>query len=45
MRKIQNLLGAMLLMLPLMAGAETKDSVQIGTVVDEVVWIRASGRD
>ena len=39
MRKIQNLLGAMLLMLPLMAGAETKDSVQIGTVVDEVVWI------
>ena len=29
----------MLLMLPLMAGAETKDSVQIGTVVDEVVWI------
>ena len=26
-------------MLPLMAGAETKDSVQIGTVVDEVVWI------
>ena len=39
MRKIQNLLGTMLLMLPLMAGAETKDSVQIGTVVDEVVWI------
>ena len=39
MRKIQYLLGAMLLMLPLMAGAETKDSVQIGTVVDEVVWI------
>jgi peptidyl-prolyl cis-trans isomerase SurA len=39
MRKIQNLLGAMLLMLPLMAGAETKDSVLIGTVVDEVVWI------
>jgi len=39
MRKIQNLLGAMLLMLPLMAGAQTKDSVQIGTVVDEVVWI------
>ena len=39
MRKIQNLLGAMFLMLPLMAGAETKDSVQIGTVVDEVVWI------
>ena len=39
MRKIQNLLGAMLLMLPLMAGAQTKDSVQIGTIVDEVVWI------
>jgi peptidyl-prolyl cis-trans isomerase SurA len=29
----------MLLMLPLAAGAQTKDSVQVGTVVDEVVWI------
>ena len=29
----------MLLMLPLTAGAETNDSVKVGTVVDEVVWI------
>ena len=26
-------------MLPLTAGAETKDSVNVGTVIDEVVWI------
>ena len=29
----------MLLMLPLTVGAETKDSVNVGTVIDEVVWI------
>ena len=29
----------MLFMLPLTAGAETKDSVNVGTVIDEVVWI------
>ena len=29
----------MLLLLPLTAGAETKDSVNVGTVIDEVVWI------
>ena len=39
MKRIQYLLGAMFLMLPLTAGAQEKDSVQIGTVVDEVVWI------
>ena len=39
MKRIQYLLGAMFLMLPLTAGAHEKDSVQIGTVVDEVVWI------
>ena len=39
MKRIQYLLGAMLLMLPLTAGAETNDSVKVGTVVDEVVWI------
>ena len=39
MKRIQYLLGAMFLMLPLTAGAQEKDSVQIGTIVDEVVWI------
>ena len=39
MKRIQYLIGAMLLMLPLTAGAETKDSVNVGTVIDEVVWI------
>ena len=39
MKRIQYWLGAMLLMLPLTAGAETNDSVKVGTVVDEVVWI------
>lgn len=39
MKRIQYLLGAMILMLPLTAGAQEKDSVQIGTIVDEVVWI------
>jgi len=39
MKRIQYFIGAMLLMLPLAAGAQTKDSVQVGTVVDEVVWI------
>ncbi len=29
----------MLLMLPLSVGAQTKDSLQVGSVVDEVVWI------
>ena len=39
MKRIQYLLGAMFLMLPLTAGAQERDSVQIGTIVDEVVWI------
>ena len=39
MKRIQYLIGAMLLMLPLTVGAETKDSVNVGTVIDEVVWI------
>ena len=39
MKRIQYLLGAMFLMFPLTAGAQEKDSVQIGTIVDEVVWI------
>ena len=39
MKRIQYLLGAMFLMLPLTAGAQEKDSVQIGTIVDEVAWI------
>ena len=39
MKRIQYLIGAMFLMLPLTAAAENKDSVKVGTVVDEVVWI------
>ena len=39
MKRIQYVLGVMLLMLPLVAGAQDKDSVNVGTVVDEVVWI------
>lgn len=39
MKRIQYLIGAMFLLLPLTAAAENKDSVKVGTVVDEVVWI------
>lgn len=39
MKRIQYLIGALFLMLPLTAAAENKDSVKVGTVVDEVVWI------
>ena len=39
MKRIQYVLGVMLLMLPLVAGAQDKDSVNVGTVVDEGVWI------
>ena len=39
MKRIQYVLGVMLLMFPLVAGAQDKDSVNVGTVVDEVVWI------
>ena len=39
MKRIQYLIGAMFLMLPLTAAAENKDPVKVGTVVDEVVWI------
>ena len=39
MKRIQYLIGAMFLMLPLTAAAENKDFVKVGTVVDEVVWI------
>ena len=39
MKRIQYLLGALLFMLPLTAGAEENDSVKVGSVIDEVVWI------
>ena len=37
MKRIQYLLGALLFMLPLAAGAEENDSVKVGSVIAEVV--------